>query len=129
MVLTLIKVRFIILAKKCKNIYAKKRYLIWNPTTRYRQYKANAEFRGYVFELDLDDFKNLTTSRCHYCGDKDLQLGYDRIDNQQGYIKMNVVPCCWTCNHMKYKFSTEEWMKHMEKILAHQTTLSNKDVD
>ncbi|HLX55356.1 MAG TPA: hypothetical protein VKR58_15540 [Aquella sp.] len=105
--------------KKCKSLYTRKRHLLPDPKRLYRQYKANAEFRGYAFELELEDFKQLSTSECNYCGDKDLTLGYDRIDNDKGYIKSNIIPCCWNCNHMKYKFSTMEWMNHMKKILMH----------
>ena len=34
----------------------------------------------------------------------------DRKDNNKGYEKDNVVPCCWRCNNGRGNlFSYEEW--------------------
>jgi len=82
------------------------------------QYRQNANFRGYDFDLTLEDFESLKDKVCFYCG-VDQKLGFDRIDNSIGYIASNVVPCCWSCNHMKYKSSKEEWFEHIKKVLEY----------
>lgn len=70
-------------------------------------------------EIDLtyEDFIELIKdSNCHYCSKKLIFSEYtrdenknytsrayqlDRMDNSKGYIKENLVPCCWNCNRMK----------------------------
>lgn len=37
--------------------------------------------------------------------------GLDRIDNNIGYIKSNVVPCCGPCNLMRRSHSSENFIK------------------
>ena len=71
-----------------------------HPATRQLHlYKHGAKERGLVFELTLQDFKDVANKECHYCG---LQaFGYDRADNDRGYIRDNVVPCCTICNRAK----------------------------
>lgn len=113
--------------KTCKNNYQKKRYRIFNATYIHKQYKANAKHRDYEFLLTIDDFQKLITAECHYCGDSDVKLGYDRINNQIGYTLENVVPCCWKCNHMKYKCTKQEWFDHMLKILSNNGILTLKE--
>ena len=56
---------------------------------------------------------------CHYCNvalnrlkhGKGSQVSLmDRKDNNKGYEKDNVVPCCWRCNNGRGNlFSYEEW--------------------
>jgi hypothetical protein len=45
--------------------------------------------------------------------------GLDRIDSKQGYIEGNVFPCCKRCNGMKNKYSINEFVNHIKKILEH----------
>ena len=68
-------------------------------------------------DLSYEDFLDLIKEPiCHYCS-KDLVFhpysrdedgGFnnrayqlDRKDNNIGYIKSNLVPCCWNCNRIK----------------------------
>lgn len=71
-------------------------------------------------------------SKCHYC-DKELVFNkhtrdssgdyvsrayqLDRKDNNLGYTKENVVPCCWNCNRMKSDIYTYEEFKLLSPIL------------
>ena len=49
---------------------------------------------------------------CHYCnyqlGQQSNSSGLDRLDSSKGYIKDNVVSCCYKCNRIKNNFLTEE---------------------
>ncbi len=79
------------------------------------------------FNLSFEEFLNIiSNSKCYYC---DTELIYhkhsrnwsntvtrahqlDRKNNEKGYIKDNVVPCCWTCNRLKSNiFTFEEFSK------------------
>ena len=65
---------------------------------------------------------------CYYCnrppsnvrtrtsGVKVTYQGLDRIDNEKGYIKDNVVPCCKHCNAFKLDRTQEELYQHVEEI-------------
>jgi hypothetical protein len=46
--------------------------------------------------------------------------GIDRVDNNKGYIKENVVPCCTTCNLWKKAEKAENFLSHVHKIAFHQ---------
>jgi hypothetical protein len=77
---------------------------------------------------------------CFYCGieckfgysiptnDPDT-LSYDKKDPNIGYIKENVVVCCWFCNRMKNITGYTDWEQFISFIKKKETTvldLSNK---
>ena len=41
------------------------------------------------------------------------------MDNSKGYIKGNMVPCCWECNHLKGTRSHDEFVERVRKIAVH----------
>ncbi len=96
----------------------------------YENYKKNAFKRGYKFKLTKEEFKNIVTKPCFYCGQQGTQTkrskqnngafqytGIDRYDNTKGYEKENCVPCCKTCNMMKGSMTPLEFKERMEIIL------------
>jgi len=98
----------------------------------FLRYIHAAKDRNYEFALSRDEFRLLVKSDCHYCGVEPRQVhrgksddggfvynGVDRIDNRQGYVAGNVVPCCETCNRMKSSFSVDEFLQHIKKVLDH----------
>ena len=76
-------------------------------------YKASAALRGIPWELTDEKFRALTSSPCHYTGNSPSSViraksgeeyvynGIDRVDNTQGYLPKNCVPCCTEINKMK----------------------------
>lgn len=62
-----------------------------------------------VSDMDIDWLtENILTKPCVYCGDTH-KVGCDRIDNNKGHSKENVVPCCFECNTARNNnFSFEE---------------------
>lgn len=103
----------------------------------YKAYVARAKQRGLQFELDLDLFRSLTSSCCHYCGTAPLNLyrgskltqsaayksnGIDRRDNHIGYTVDNVVPCCKTCNYAKHTQSYQDFIDWIIRIKNHSIT-------
>jgi len=98
----------------------------------YRIYRHTSKKRQLEFTLNLEDFKKLTSSRCHYCncGPRQKYInsgrtygahgyyiynGIDRKDNSKGYILENCVSCCGDCNFMKGELSENEFL---QKIIA-----------
>lgn len=99
------------------------------------EYKSNAQHRKHPFELSFEEFNELISKPCVYCGSlpkikngghlearkrldqPDLYTnGIDRIDSSKGYTKDNCVPCCSKCNKMKNTYSMEEFLEHIQKI-------------
>lgn len=86
-----------------------------------QQYVTGADTRGYYFGLTLNEFEYLITQPCHYCGippnrvkkysgGEFWHLGIDRVHNHIGYVYLNCVSCCWTCNQMKRDMEYAEFL-------------------
>ena len=100
----------------------------------FGSYKSTANRKGLDFELDINRFLLLVTSRCEYCGiepsntfkpahydDRDPERwftynGIDRIDSSVGYIDGNVVPCCTTCNFAKRTMSRVDFLSWVNRV-------------
>ena len=62
--------------------------------------------------------EHIFSQPCHYCGKTDWkELGCDRIDNSLPHTQDNVVPCCTECNAKKARYSYDEYMKMIGKIV------------
>lgn len=96
----------------------------------FNVYLHGARQRGLTFELTKEQFAALTKQTCHYCGSSPMQErilsqcngsymynGIDRIDNDQGYVIDNVVPCCGFCNKAKGKKTYQEFTDWLNKLV------------
>ena len=101
----------------------------------YYAYKKSAKQRNYSFELSKEEFKEIITQPCIYCGESLTQekrakgkngtfkyTGIDRYDNSKGYVVDNCVPCCQKCNRIKGNMSIEEMLNRLEQILSNKDT-------
>lgn len=105
-------------------------------------YKKNARVRKVDFELSLSDFLALITQACHYCGAPPAQgknqktvkqttmfngtilhNGIDRVNPKTGYVLSNCVPCCKTCNGMKYLQSVDCFKAQIIKLYKHWASI------
>jgi hypothetical protein len=91
----------------------------------YSTYKSKcAKSRGFEFDLTLEEFKELTSDDCFYCGrqpstvhyysSEDQQYiynGIDRLDTKRGYTLHNCVPCCTQCNTGKWDYTYQEFIE------------------
>ena len=96
--------------------------------TIYCRYRKSAKQRGLEFNISLKEAAELFSSACVYCKQIPTNTcirtklmtytytGIDRLDNNKGYIKNNVVPCCKYCNMAKYTNSVTDFLKHCERI-------------
>jgi hypothetical protein len=85
----------------------------------YLKYKQKSPSRNLEFQLSLDFFKKHVYADCYYCGEQLEKVGFDRKNNEIGYIESNCVPCCHTCNMMKRSMSFEEFVSKCS--LVHNT--------
>lgn len=96
----------------------------------YGRYKRNARQRKIEFYLSEFEFREITSSNCHYCNSNPSQNmglffkktgdyihnGIDRIDSNESYKIGNVVPCCGICNRAKHSLSYEKFKEWIGKI-------------
>jgi hypothetical protein len=112
----------------------------------YKGSKREAEERGYEFSIDFKTFAKKSLKPCYYCGaeasnsrTKKLKYenpvtlrynGIDRVDNVDGYVKGNVVPCCDDCNTAKLQQDVAVFLLKVMRIFKYRTKLEPlKEID
>lgn len=88
--------------------------------SEYRSTRERSIKKGREFSLSIRDFNYFSSFPCFYCGTTREKRGLDRVDNDHGYTKDNVVACCVRCNRMKSDMQTEDFYNHMIRILKKQ---------
>lgn len=74
------------------------------------RYRAKRAKRDWL--LTDKQVQDIVTSTCYYCGAQPIN-GIDRVENVEGYVLSNVVPCCMYCNKAKLDGSLRtfhEWI-------------------
>jgi hypothetical protein len=98
----------------------------------YNEYRISARRRKIHWALSLDEFRDLVTQPCRYCGIEPLSVrvqkgyygefvfnGVDRADNNIGYIVQNCVPCCTTCNVAKATMIQVDFLSWVSRVYNH----------
>lgn len=106
-------------ANPAARLAADKKYRV-KPEVRFAKYKASALSRGFKWLLTRDQFMIHWKKPCNHCGDAIETIGLDRIDSAKPYQEDNVEPCCAKCNQMKSDWNTNDWVKHLVKIVQHR---------
>jgi hypothetical protein len=92
----------------------------------FKPYKLRAEKSGISFELSPDEFCEIVTKPCDYCGRVPTDAhrnGIDRTDNAPVYAVDQVIPCCYTCNLLKHTITKKAFL---ERCLAVWTNCKDK---
>jgi len=93
--------------------------------SRYKSMIDGATRRNYVVSISLNEFSEVVSNPCLYCGESEKKIGVDRIDNSKGYTLENSAPCCKVCNTMKLAMTVDEFFKHIKKINNFNMALNN----
>ena len=99
-----------------------------SPHVRYTVYQRNAKARDLGFELSEEEFIEISSLPCIYCGEysdtynNEPFNGIDRVDNCLGYQQNNCLPCCATCITMKLDYSVDEWINKMIQIINYYSS-------
>lgn len=109
--------------KNCRNVARLKNRNI--PKNKYSEYKRSAARKKLSFNLTFSEFQTFENANCYYCGDKTEGIGLDRVDNDLGYFKDNVVACCHKCNSFKHVYDIDEFLAHINKIFDNQQRMRN----
>jgi len=67
-------------------------------------------------DLDLDFIKKVIEKGCSYCGENEIKICLDRIDNSKGHLKDNVIAACVRCNNIKNSMPYEAWLHIVPSI-------------
>lgn len=79
-------------------------------------YRIKDKKKGLECNLTIEDMLEIMSKPCVYYGDT-RRIGCDRIDNNKGHTKDNVVPCCVDCNKARSDNFTFEEMKVLGKTI------------
>lgn len=94
-----------------------------NINQRYTKSKhAAIKIRKIDWSITLEEFTNFNKLECFYCdgyfGKVSKSCGLDRIDNNKGYHKDNVLSCCEICNKTRSNiFTVEETKLIIETVI------------
>jgi len=114
----------------------------WGYKSAYQRIRKDARSSGRVFEIELDEFRHLSQQNCYYCGGQPNNLityrsknaftfryfvysGLDRINNEIGYTRQNVVPCCIICNRAKNSMPFKDFIDWINKLVAYRQEISD----
>lgn len=98
-----------------------------SPEIVFNKYKRDSRRREINFELTKEYFFKFQGKPCHYCGEKFQKIRLDRKDNNIGYVKGNVVSCCWPCNILKGSFDVKFFLNRASKIYIYQNRIDSHD--
>ena len=85
----------------------------------YSKYFKRANNKNIEFNITEEQYNKLIILNCYICGkssDMSNINGIDRINNDIGYIKENVAPCCSECNYMKKNYTLKDFFEKIIKI-------------
>jgi hypothetical protein len=86
------------------------------PHGKFVHNKNASKTRGLGWDLTEEQFVELNSRPCFYCGNRlpETGSGLDRIDNSKGYAIDNVASCCEDCNKARGdRFTSEEMKRHL----------------
>ena len=98
------------------------KWRIENPfKVRFNHSKSIAKRRYFKFCFSIEEMIKFWKTPCHYCKESiehDTGIGLDRIDNDKGYNRENVLPCCGECNLIRgYMLTVEEAEEAISAVL------------
>lgn len=121
-----------------------------NRKQAFRSYIRGAERRGLAWGLSLEQFVEIASRVCFYCGAPPSNVyrlknadgsdrcaapftyqGIDRFDASEGYLPDNVLPCCVSCNRAKSDLTFTEfvaWIGRVHDYLSRKGVLEDCSV-
>ncbi len=66
--------------------------------------------KGFENDLTLEFVLQVIAEPCRYCGETELRMTLDRIDNARGHLMGNILPACLRCNYFRKDMPYEAWI-------------------
>lgn len=73
--------------------------------------KKAAKRKGLEHNLTYEDISRLASGPCSYCGESEIRMTLDRVDNEGGYTEGNVRAACIRCNYTRRHMPYEAWLE------------------
>lgn len=105
-------------------------------------YRKHAEKAGRAFSLTVEEFTELTSGNCHYCGRPPVRThtpwtrpgresfatnydynGIDRKDSSLGYVLENCLTSCYECNRAKMDMGYDEFIEYLNVLVTFRNAL------
>jgi len=65
---------------------------------------------GRKNDLTLTFIRSMVSQACSYCGETEIRMTLDRVDNSIGHLMSNVVPACIRCNYARGNMPHIAWL-------------------
>lgn len=100
-----------------------------NMNNKFKTYTDYAKRKNINFNISQQEFNDIIKQSCYYCNTQQFRTlnGITRINTEECYISSNVIPCCSTCNYMKYNHTEETFLLLIITILSYQNLIENKE--
>ena len=115
----------------------------WGYKSAYQRIKKDAASADRVFEIKVDDFRYLCQQNCYYCDSTPSNLityrgknsftfryfmysGLDRLNNDIGYTRQNVVPCCIICNRAKNSMPFKDFIDWLNRLTDYRQRMADE---
>lgn len=76
-----------------------------------RTTKHNDKTRNMSNDLDIVFVENAIKDGCCWCGERNISLTLDRLNNSIGHLKSNCVCACIRCNLFRTNIPIEAWQE------------------
>ena len=100
---------------------------VWH--SQYKYNTDNNNKKEYEFNIPKEIFyKMRDNTNCYICNKEPSNThknGIDRINNDFGYEKANIMSCCGMCNLMKKDLSLKDFLKYCNDIYKYQKKIKN----
>lgn len=115
----------------------------WGYKAAYSRVRKDARAADRVFDIHLEEFRYLCQQNCYYCGSQPSNLityrgqnsftfryfvysGLDRINNDIGYTRQNVVPCCIICNRAKNSMPFKDFIDWLNRLTDYRQRINDE---
>ena len=72
--------------------------------------KSSDKKSGRQNDQDRKFIENEISHGCSYCGESNIRITLDRIDNSLGHLKSNVRAACMRCNYIRRHMPFDAWI-------------------
>lgn len=84
------------------------------------QYEASETRRNLKFTISEEDFNNIRSQGCAYCGLKNIMfIGLDQKSSRGGYTIDNINAACVTCNFIKLGYDIPKFLQKCKEVALH----------
>jgi hypothetical protein len=81
-----------------------------------RDSRSSDKKKNRVNDLDRAWVSEKISHGCEYCGETELRMTLDRMDNVEGHTKDNVVAACIRCNYLRRDLPYAAWLLLLDGV-------------